>query len=214
MTPRGLTLDALVEAIVGLPRPDGRRVVVAVAGPPAAGKTTLTEALIARLAPDAGLLQMDAYHFDNQILEARGHRPRKGAPHTFDVAAYRLMLANLRNEPRVEISVPQFDRSLELARNCAVVVSPDQQLLVTEGNYLLLKDSPWSELRSLFDFTVWVDAPEAVIEQRILSRWRDHGLDDGEALVRAEQNDLPNARLVKASSHAADAVFVAEDRHD
>jgi len=180
------------------------RFVVAIAGPPAAGKSTLAAALDDALGERAGQLQMDAFHFDNGILEARGHRSRKGAPHTFDVAAYHLQLDALRNNPDLTMSVPRFDRALELSRNCAAVISANQQVLITEGNYLLLDDEPWLALRPLFDLTVWIDAPLDVIEARIIDRWHEHGLSDADARHRAESNDLPNARQVVANSSPAD----------
>jgi len=199
---RRVSLDQLVELI---PRdPVGsHRFVVALAGPPAAGKSTLAAALHAAIGDRAGLLQMDAFHYDNAILEERGHRPRKGAPHTFDVAAYRLQLSGLRNDPTLSMSVPRFDRSLELSRNCAAIIKPDQHVLITEGNYLLLDGDPWATLPPLFDLTVWVDAPLDVIEARIMDRWRQHGLSEADARQRAESNDLPNARLIVERSAPA-----------
>ena len=70
----------------------GERFVVGVAGPPAAGKSTFASELKAALGSRAAELGMDAFHFDDAILEARGDRSRKGAPHTFDVEAYRFIL--------------------------------------------------------------------------------------------------------------------------
>ncbi len=53
---------------------------------------------------------MDGYHFDDVILEARGDRPRKGAPHTFDAAGFYHLLTRLRgDEPEVALLV--FDRA-------------------------------------------------------------------------------------------------------
>lgn len=201
-------LEALIDLIPTEPV-GSHRFVVAIAGPPAAGKSTLAGELDDALGERSGQLQMDAFHFDNVILEARGHRPRKGAPHTFDVAAYQHQLGGLRNDPALAMSVPRFDRSLELSRNCAAVIAPSQHVLITEGNYLLLDDDPWPELRPLFDLTVWVEAPLATIEARILDRWNRHGLSEADARKRAESNDLPNARLVVERSVAADHTFIA-----
>lgn len=183
--------------------PASHRFVIAIGGPPAAGKSTFSQKLRERLGDRAALLQMDAFHFDNSILIERGHRQRKGAPHTFDVAAYRHYLATLRSQPAVEMSVPVFDRSLELSRNCAELVTSDHDIIITEGNYLLLDDEPWTDLHDLFDLTISVDAPLDAIEARILDRWRTHGLSESEAKTRAESNDLPNARLVLNHSRPA-----------
>lgn len=194
----------VLDAIAALTPGHGSRLVVAIAGPPAAGKSTLADRLRTELSPGAAVLGLDAFHFDNAILEDRGDRPRKGAPHTFDVVAYRHTLELLRNRADATASIPVFDRTLELTRNCAELVTPDHSIIITEGNYLLLDTQPWNSLADLFDLTVWVDAEIEVVEQRILDRWATHGLDAEAARARAEDNDLPNARLVLSQSRPAD----------
>src|SRR5690606_11329337 len=62
-----------------------RRLVVAIAGPPGAGKSTLSAALHGLLPEgSAEVVAMDGFHFDDAILDRRGLRARKGAPETFD----------------------------------------------------------------------------------------------------------------------------------
>ena len=55
-----------------LARPETGRSLVAVAGPPASGKSTLAEGLVERLNAErpgvAALLPMDGYHFDDLLL--------------------------------------------------------------------------------------------------------------------------------------------------
>lgn len=182
----------------------GRRFVIAIAGPPAAGKSTLAEHVAAQLAPRAFVLGLDAYHFDDRILVERGHRDRKGSPHTFDVAAYALMLRTLRERPELEISVPVFDREIELSVNCAAICTPDHGVIVTEGNYLLLGTEPWSELAPLFDLTVFTKPPLAVLEGRIRQRWVELGLSTPQVDDKWQLNDRPNAELVLSSSRPAD----------
>ena len=126
------------------PLPVDRRYVVAIAGPPAAGKSTLASELVDLLSGRAALLGMDAFHFDDHILSQRGLLSRKGSPRTFDVVSYARALRALRMEPDIEVAVPVFDRELELSRNCAALVDARHEIVVTEGNYLLLDEDPWS----------------------------------------------------------------------
>jgi len=190
-------------------RAEGRaRYVVAIAGPPGAGKSTLSEALLAALAqraPGAAVLvPMDGYHYDNAVLEAMGLLARKGAPETFDAAGLARDLARIAagEDP---VAVPVFDRALDLARAGARLVRASHRLVLVEGNYLLLDAPPWSTLA--FDRTVFLSVPEAELRRRLVGRWLDHGLDPGAALRRAEGNDLPNAALVMARSRPADVVL-------
>ena len=204
------SLRNLTEAIGRKSAEVGGRILVAIAGPPGVGKSTFTDALRDRLnAQRPGrceVLPMDGFHYDDLVLEARGDRPRKGAPHTFDVEGLHHMLRRLR-EAAGDVAVPVFDRSIEIARAGARIIGPSAGVILVEGNYLLLDDPRWAPLRDLFDLTVMLEAPFSTIEERLHERWR--GL-DGQALrQKLEDNDLPNARLVLERSVAAD--FIVEN---
>ena len=187
-----------------------RRLVVAIAGAPGSGKSTLAAELVAELGragrPGAVLVPMDGFHFDDAVLEARGLKARKGAPETFDVAGFAVLLQRIRSGEDA-IAIPVFDRSLEISRAGARIVQADQPIVVVEGNYLLLDRSPWDALAPYFDRTIFIDVPETVLRERLVRRWLDLGFDPEAARARAEGNDLVNARLVMSASRAADRVW-------
>lgn len=189
-----------------------RRYAFAIAGAPGAGKSTMAEALLAAIEAEApgaaALIPMDGFHLDNAVLDARGLRARKGAPETFDVEGLAVMIARVRAGDR-PIAVPVFDRALDLARAGARVIAPDAPVILLEGNYLLLRDPPWDALAAQFDETLHIDVAEAELARRLVARWRRYGLDPEAARVRAEDNDLPNARLVVARSKPADIRWTA-----
>ncbi|MFO1211043.1 MAG: nucleoside/nucleotide kinase family protein [Amaricoccus sp.] len=192
-------LAARIEAAQG-----ARRRIVAVAGPPGSGKSTFAERLVERMSAwvPSAVLPMDGYHYDDIVLNARGHRPRKGAPHTFDVDGLAATLARLAADDGREVAVPVFDRSIEIARAGARIIGPEVRLVVVEGNYLLLDDPAWAPLRAHFDATVLLAVPMSVIEARLGARWAGYGF-EGEAFrAKMEENDLPNARLVAGHSVA------------
>lgn len=196
-------VDQIVAAIDAA-APSDERYVVAIAGPPAAGKSTLAAELQNALADRVAVLGLDAFHYDNAILTERGQLDRKGAPFTFDVAGYGRTLDVLRTDRSAPICIPRFDRELELTRNCAELVLPAHDVVVTEGNYLLLEEPEWAALRPLFDLTVMLDVSADVTSTRILERWAHFGLSPAEAAARAQHNDLPNAELVRQNSAPAD----------
>jgi pantothenate kinase len=187
------------------------RRLVAIAGPPGAGKSTVTETLCANLnqhAPDfARILAMDGFHFDDRVLEARRQRARKGAPDTFDVDGFAAMLDRLRADDGRDIAVPVFDRSLEIARAGAEIIPAATRIVIVEGNYLLLDDPSypaWASLAPHFDVTVMLDVPRARLAERLAARWRSFGLDDAAVTAKVDGNDLVNADLVVTRSRAAD----------
>lgn len=180
------------------------RFLTALAGPPGAGKSTLAAALVEALGQGAKAVPMDGFHYDDRVLIARGARGRKGAPDTFDAQGFFHLLRRLRAED--EIAIPLFDRDLEISRAGADIVTPEDRLLVVEGNYLLLNEAPWPEAAPLFDLTVWIDVPEAELDRRLLARWAHYGKTPEQARAWIDGNDMPNIRRVTQNSRMADVV--------
>lgn len=180
------------------------RFLTALAGPPGAGKSTLAAALVEALGQGAKAVPMDGFHYDDRVLIARGARGRKGAPDTFDAQGFFHLLRRLRVED--EIAIPLFDRDLEISRAGADIVTPEDRLLVVEGNYLLLNEAPWPEAAPLFDLTVWIDVPEAELDRRLLARWAHYGKTPEQARAWIDGNDMPNIRRVTQNSRMADVV--------
>lgn len=204
MTTAPEDFDAIVAKIRAIPTGEGR-VLVAIAGPPASGKSTLAGGLVARLRSEgmqAVEVPMDGFHLDNVLLDARGLRHRKGAPETFDAAGF--VHAMRRLKAGGEVVLPAFDRALDLAIAGRICVGTEDRIVVVEGNYLCFNQPPWDELASLWDVVHYLDIPEAELERRLMQRWRSHGLSEAEAARKTQENDLPNARLVRSSRPDAD----------
>ena len=179
------------------------RFIVAIAGPPGAGKSTLAAELATLLADAAAVVPMDGFHFDDIVLNQRGLRARKGAPETFDAAGFAVLLGRLRNlEP--DTAIPVFDRNMELSRAAAAIIPSTTRIILAEGNYLLLDEEPWRSMARLFDFSIFVDVPRSELERRLLARWHDHGKSDEEARAWVASNDMPNVDRVIGGSRKAD----------
>jgi fructokinase len=200
-------VEGLAARILAVP-PAPLRLRVAVAGPPGAGKSTLAAALVDRLnrdRPVAALVPMDGFHLDNAILDARGLRARKGAPETFDALGVLRLVERLGGDP--EVVIPGFDRVRDIAIAGAAIVGPACRIAVVEGNYLLLDEAPWRDLRPLWDLSVMLSPPVEVLRTRLIDRWLTHGHDPAAAEARAMGNDIPNALRVIGGSLPADIVL-------
>ncbi len=200
-----MTLDAMADDIVKRAS-DTSRFIVAIAGPPGAGKSTLADALhgeLTRRGEKAEVLPMDGFHMDNGILQARGLLARKGAPETFDVRGFSDIVAAVRKADQ-EVLVPVFDRSREIAIASARAIAPDTRFILAEGNYLLLNEEPWVRLKSSYDLSIFVGPSVEVLEQRLRDRWVGYGLDEAGIQAKLYENDLPNGKRVVENSLGAD----------
>ena len=209
-------LDHLI-ALIGA-RLDARRLIVALAGAPGAGKSTIASILRQRCVNELGtsteIVPMDGFHLDDSVLRARDLLARKGAQNTFDVGGLVALPRRIRANTEDEILAPLFDRELELSKAGALVVVRQTRVVIVEGNYLLLDSEPWAALRGLFDIAVRIRAPQGLLRRRLVDRWKSFELPDDEIKRRVEGNDLPNGDLIETSSSAPDLWldWVVQDR--
>lgn len=189
--------------------PRGRRLMVALAGAPGAGKSTLAEAVVAALGPQAALMPMDGFHLDDSVLRRKGLLPRKGAPQTFDAGGFAATLGRVAAGEHVY--VPVFDRAREIAIAGVQEIGPEVSVVVVEGNYLCLSEAPWTALAPLWDLSVFLDVPVPELERRLLRRWAGFGYSLAKAREKAEGNDIPNARRVALGRGPVDLVLPWSD---
>ena len=197
-------ITALLEQVLQSPRRQARRV-VAIAGPPASGKSTLAAGLVAALR-GAGvhnkLVPMDGFHLDNRILSDRGILGRKGSPPSFDAIGL-LRLVQVLGASQ-ELYYPVFDRARDLSVAGAGHIARECDTIVIEGNYLLMDAPIWRDMARYWDLSIHLSCTEAELEARLIQRWVDQGLTPEAARIRAHNNDLPNARLVGQTALRAD----------
>jgi pantothenate kinase len=207
------TGDAVREAAALAAGAGGRRVILGLAGPPGAGKSTLAAAIAGyarSLRGDdwAALLPMDGYHLSNAQLERLGLLDRKGAPATFDADGYAAMLARVAADDGRDIYVPDYDRVVHHEPIAARLLIPAAaRLVVTEGNYLALDAPPWRAARRLIDRLWYVEARDELRESRLVARQLAGGRDERSARDWVSRSDRPNGELVKASKASADRVI-------
>ena len=157
------------------------------------------------------ILPMDGFHLDNAILKKRDLLARKGSPATFDVDGLENILMRLTRAPSVDVVVPVFDREIDLSRGSAREIKAETQVILVEGNYLLLNEKPWTALAVYFNTTVMIHGEEPVLRHRLMKRWLDLDFSEEDARRKVEANDLPNAITVLSQSVQADITYLTED---
>ena len=197
--------ELLIKLLDNLKNDLKNRYFIALSGPPASGKSTISEKLLKDLTlkgHNSSILQMDGFHYDDQILKQKSLLLKKGAPETFDVMGFLNFLFRLQNEN--EVAIPIFDRSLELSRSSAVIISKETRVVIVEGNYILLRTHPWRELHKFFNSTIMINTKHEILEKRLIERWRSFNIPEEEIKQKVFENDLPNGVNVYKNSTLAD----------
>ena len=189
-------------------RNGGGRKILGIVGPPGCGKSTLAAALLDLLGDDAVAVPMDGYHLANVELARHGRAGRKGAEDTFDSAGYVSLLRRLKNQQGNEIVyAPEFRREIEEPIANAIPVFPETQLVITEGNYLLLDHGHWAGVSELLDEIWYVDIDHSVRRERLVKRHMHFGRSQNAAEDWVANTDEPNAVRIEATKHRADVLF-------
>ena len=206
----GFSYNQLLDLIAtNINNSDKNRYFIALSGPPASVKSTISEKFIKDLNAkgiQSSVLQMDGFHYDDQILKDKNLLLKKGSPETFDVMGLINFVSRLQKED--EVVIPIFDRSLELSRSSAVIISKNSKVILVEGNYVLLNSYPWKQLHKFFNATIMINCEEKILEKRLIERWENFNLSKEEIDKKVYENDLPNGINVLKNSIEADYILL------
>ncbi|HTF08257.1 MAG TPA: nucleoside/nucleotide kinase family protein [Asanoa sp.] len=184
----------------------GPRRLLGVVGAPGAGKSTLAARIVEAVGPTAALVPMDGYHLAEAELHRLGRHERKGAINTFDGAGYVSMLGRLAAGGPETVYAPAFHREIEEPVAGSIPVPPEVRLVVTEGNYLLVPEEPWSGVRLVLDEVWYLDLDEELRLRRLVARHLAYGRSQAEAKARSYGSDQINAELIATTRNRADLV--------
>jgi pantothenate kinase len=178
----------------------GGRKLLGLVGPPGAGKSTLALAIQREFPEVSQLVPMDGFHLAQNELHRLDRAARKGAPDTFDSTGYLALLRRLRGQASDEIVyAPAFRREIEEPIAGAIPIHPHTQLVITEGNYLLLEGQPWALVGELLDDVWYVDVEDGLRVDRLTRRHEQFGRSRQDAINWVEANDEVNACLIALS---------------
>ena len=207
MQPEVSDLGDLVARIRALRRAaGGQRVLVGITGSPGAGKTTLALRLVDALGREAAHLPMDGFHLANATLDALGRHDRKGAVDTFDGWGFLALLRRVRDEQEHTVYAPSFRREVDEPVAGEIAIEPEHRVVVAEGNYLLVDDGPWAQVRDVLDEAWYCGTPGDERERRLVDRHTSYGRTLEAATAWATEVDGRNATLIEATRPRADLV--------
>lgn len=211
----------LLTRITEIQKRENRRILVYLVAPPAVGKTTLSQFITYLSEKDESLkhiqaLGLDGFHFHSEyinehtVLRDGAEIPMqqvKGCPETFDLLKLKEKLQKIFTE---DISWPIYDRISHDVIEDTIKVKED--IILLEGNWLLLSEPGWDELKNICDLSIMIKAEEGKLLKRLVDRKIKGGLTEAEAIRFCENSDLRNVKRVLESSSAADIILtVGED---
>lgn len=202
----------------------GRRIVVFLAAPPATGKSTLVNFLTTLAAKTPDLTPITAvgmdgfHHYQDYLLSHTVMRDGKeipmtlvkGSPISFDLKALKERISRVKTE--ASCPWPEYNRKIHNPVDDAVRIEGD--IVLIEGNYLLLDEEGWRDLKDYADYTVRILADEKDVRDRLIWRRTVNGVPQDEAVYLVDTNDIPNVRLCMEKSMDGDITLRLTENGD
>lgn len=193
-----------------------RKVIAYLVAPPGSGKSTLAQFLewLSRERSEVDnirALGMDGFHYSAAYMkvttvERDGEqvlmRDIKGAPETFDVDTLIEKIRELRQEG-TDWNV--YDRRIHDVLPDYMSVEDD--IILLEGNYLLLDEPAWTNVRVLADYSIFIDADAELLKERIVGRKMMGGSSREDAEKFFAYSDARNIERVLKHSARADETW-------
>lgn len=198
------------------------RVIVYLAAPPGVGKTTTALFLehLSQQAEEVHPIQaigLDGFHYHqdyilSHTLSVDGcevpMKNMKGCPETFDVEKLHRKLSTLTNS---DIQWPTYDRTLHDVIEDSLCITGD--IILLEGNWLLLNEGRWAELTAYCDDTIFVEAQAELLKERLIQRKIQGGLSPSAAQDFYERSDSRNiARVLNCRRKANICLHMETDQ--
>ncbi len=209
--------EPLLLRLADIRRTKGKRVLVMLAAPPGAGKSTLASFLedyAKEFIPEMKVqaIGMDGFHKRQEYLLSHETEVDgvmipmvkiKGAPITFDLEG---LIAKIKHVKTGEkCGWPSYDRHLHNPIEDAITVTGD--IVILEGNYLLLDEDGWRELHNMADYTIFITAKEEDLRRRLIDRKEASGNSRKTAEEFVDFSDMRNVSLCLENSIKADLEF-------
>ncbi len=191
-----------------------RRVLVYLAAPPGAGKSTLGSFLQKLSEENSDLtdiqtIGMDGFHRRQEYLTTHntmrdGKEIKmveiKGAPITFDLDLLKDRIKKVLSGDKV--GWPTYDRHLHNPTENAIIV--EKSIVLLEGNYLLLDEDGWRDLRKYADYAISIKADAGMLRKRLVDRKIKSGNSADKAESFVDFSDMANVNLCLLKSQGAD----------
>jgi type I pantothenate kinase len=156
--------------------------IIGIAGSVAVGKSTTARVLRALLrrwpnTPKVDLIATDGFLLPNAVLAREGMMERKGFPESYDRTALSAFLADIKAGKRNAVAPVYSHLAYDILPGETITIDRPDILIVEGLNVLQTSRLPRDGrvipfVSDFFDFSVYLDADEAVIRQWYVERFR------------------------------------------
>lgn len=182
--------------------------IIGISGSVAVGKSTtarLLQVLLSRTFPSLNvhLMTTDGFIYPNEELKRRGLFDRKGFPESYNMNLLSDFLKDVLSG-KENIAYPLYSQELSdiVPGKYGHVKQPD--ILIIEGiNTLQLPTNGQIVTSDFFDFSIYIDADEELIEKWFMQRF--------ERVLEMNKNEPTNFYYEMANGPRADAIQLAQD---
>ena len=212
----------LLKRLTKLQKEKSKRILVILAAPPGTGKSTICTYLekLSKENKEFTNIQcigMDGFHYQQDYLDShytiRNGKEIlmakiKGGPETFDLP---LLSERIKKIASGENCLwPIYDRKIHNPVDNVINITSD--IILLEGNYLLLKENGWNELEKYADYTILLKPNENILRKRLIDRKVAGGKSIEEATSFVDFSDMVNVKTCLEKSKKGDLTLeVLED---
>ena len=211
----------LLKHMADLHDSEKKRILVMFAAPPGGGKSTFVsflEHMAIEIIPAKKVqaIGMDGFHRRQEYLISHTtvvdgkEIPMvdiKGAPITFDLEALKNKIIELKEN--AVCKWPEYNRILHNPVEDAIAVDADIVLL--EGNYLLLDEDGWRDISEYADYTISMTAEPQMLRERLIDRKTASGNTREKAEKFVDFSDMANVRICLEHSKKADMELTIDE---
>ncbi len=192
----------LIDRLDTMQKEKNARIIIYLAAAPGCGKSTLASYLEYLSNNRIQALSMDGFHHTNIYLNnhfrSNGEPlyKHKGAIDTFDVESLIKHIKDIKENK--DVPWPIYDRKIH--DPIKDIIKVDKQIILIEGNYLLLNTKPWVELIKYADYSIFIKGQTIDLENRLIERKMLSGSKYDISLKHYHETDKPNIELVNNNS--------------
>ena len=202
----------IIKNLIDLQKQKNKRVIMFLVAPPGSGKSTLVK-FLSMVSNEyyhtkIQTIGIDGFHYyqeylNNHSININGEdvvlKTIKGNEQTFDVEKLRCCLGEMQSS---DVYWPDYSRLIHDPVENAIFVN--ENIIIIEGNYLLLKDTKWGKLKEFCDYSVMLEVEKDILRKRLIDRKIKGGYSEKEATDWFANVDKKNIDTVLNNSYSAD----------